>query len=97
MQGVKPWFSGITLFGAIMGNFGKGGFQTNQYAHYWKNGLLNQVFGTNWTKNPNGLQETMIMEVLFLLLLKEWPEMPLRPYVVAHPFDNDIGLSTTSR
>lgn len=66
------------------GEFWKGGFQTNQYAHYWKNGLLIHVFGTNWTKNPNGLEVNENGGAVFTPF-KEMAGNALTPYVLRSP------------
>ena len=46
--------AGRSIMWCYYGEGWKGGFQVNQYAHYWDDGLLLNVFGTNWTLNPNG-------------------------------------------
>ena len=88
--GSKAMVFGKNILWGYYGEFWKGGFQTNQYAHYWENGLLVNVFGTNWTKNTNGLEVTKNGGAVFTPF-EGMAGNAISPNSVAHPTDLDIG------
>ena len=88
--GSKAMVFGDHIIWGYYGEFWKGGYQTNQYAHYWKNGLLINVFGTNWTKNPNGLRVDENGGPVFTPF-EGMSGNALSPAVVQHPTDSDMA------
>ncbi len=84
--GSKAMVFGDNIVWGYFGEFWKGGFQTNQFAHYWKNGLLINVFGTNASKNPNGIEGPNVHKPF-----EGMAGNALTPFVVSHPFNNDVA------
>ena len=89
--GSKAMVFGDNIIWGYFGEFWKGGFQTNQYAHYWKNGLLINVFGTNWIKNPNGLEVNENGGAVFTPF-EGMAGNALTPYVVENPLDKNSAF-----
>lgn len=88
--GSKAMAFGNNIVWGYYGEFWKGGFQTNQYAHYWENGLLLNVFGTNWTKNVNGLSVSRLGGEVFTPF-DGMAGNAINPYTVFNPLNSDIA------
>ncbi|MEP2687033.1 FlgD immunoglobulin-like domain containing protein [Maribacter dokdonensis] len=88
--GSKAMAFGKHIIWGYYGEFWKGGFQTNQYAHYWDNGLLLNVFGTNWTKNPNGLTVNRLGGSVFTPF-EGMAGNAITPYTVFNPTNSNIA------
>ncbi|MEO9894551.1 FlgD immunoglobulin-like domain containing protein [Aurantibacter sp.] len=86
--GSKAMVFGDNILWGYYGEFWKGGFQTNQYAHYNKNGLLLNVFGTNQSLNPNHPWDNVKKHIPF----EGMAGNVLSPFAVAHPNNENIGF-----
>ncbi|MRI02122.1 hypothetical protein GH721_16375 [Kriegella sp. EG-1] len=85
--GSKVMVFGDNILWGYYGEFWKAGFQTNQYAHYYKNGLLLNVFGTNQSLNPNNFWDNTKKHIPF----EGMAGNAISPFVVAHPNNEDVG------